>query len=481
MPTTQTFARLFTQSSKYILLVGAVLSIVTGLYLLFEYQVINRNAINLLWRINNELPATDSQSPILYYSIQFISSITNLSAITVAHFIMLSAHAGIIVFSLKIVKTLNFSITSQWAVIFLLISHPAYNDFRTYIIAEPIYWLCWLAAIYAILTYHRTHLIYVIFVWLGLFFIASYISILAWLWIFVFPFGLLFWSSWRKKSVIYALIAYVIIATILFYIPFHDERSGFQIFFDIFHDINQFFKQTLANFASDWLDADDPWFAGVYLFSGGLSLILLRLVMSFGIVCGLLLLYCYNTRLYTVMSRSQRQFLLYVVIFDILSLSFISILEFNFVSSIYFSTAFILLLFAALGLATIFRKIYFAKYPKHYVLIFVWFMVAYFASSYLSFGPNKAYLKSAGLDYENSSKVYSNNGLFLFYADKNPNELTNPEFINFIGEKTPFYYAFDQGRDEQSVPTNLVETAIVAEYMNEHQDKIIIYYITPKN
>ncbi len=136
----QTLRQLAMVVYRYPLVSMAVLAVLTNIYLIFDYGVVNRSALSMLWAV--EQGSTDNASVSVFSQlISGVHSLTGLSYIHSAYFLTIASYTGIALLLLLISRWLGFSLLAQWSLIFLLLSHPNFCDFRSYIIVEPLFWL----------------------------------------------------------------------------------------------------------------------------------------------------------------------------------------------------------------------------------------------------------------------------------------------------------------------------------------------------
>ncbi len=467
------------------------ISLITGIYLFYDIGVINASSLEFFWNIeslNGFYSEIYSDHGFFALCIALLSKVTGFSLETSGQVIMLFSHGFIAVFLLLIAKDLKFSNLSCWVLIFLLLAHSSYNNFRSYIISEPIYWLLWLSAIYVLIKYYKKNLPLVLAVWVFNLLIATQVNIVAWFWLLLFPIGLLFWPKWQRKSVVYALLIYLVLVTIALFIPIYDGISAYETFVDSFWENSSSFAEMLNLKSSDWVQ-DDEFMSTIFIFSGAFSLVLVRSVVAFGLIGTFLAIYAFVKKQTNIIMTSKFQFLLYLLIFDILSTVILFIFSINKNSTVYFTSTFILLLFACLGLSYILKKIQFNKYTKLTSLVIVWILVGYFASGLISFGPNKSYQKKAGVylksNKEKQTKLISNSRYVLFYSQNNPENQVDVEQIkkriiraNLIKEKLVLAFRLNRKR---TIPVFLENKKIALEFQNKRGDKVLIYYFDRVN
>ncbi|MGY0399389.1 MAG: hypothetical protein ACWIPH_05535 [Ostreibacterium sp.] len=457
-----------------------VLALLSNLYLIADSGVVNRSSILLLWKLAN-LPTTDvSGFGILGQMVFWCAHLLGISVITAGHLLMVFCFMGISLLLLLIARYLEFSLMSQWALIFLVLSNVSFNDFRGYIIIEPIFWLLWLLAIYLLLVLHKKWTIVSIGLWLCLFLLATRFSVVAWFWLLLFPFGALFWRPWRRKSVAYALIGYAIIVSLLLILPVYQGISPIQWFRETILTHPETLLNALSLSNNNWLPEGDYMMSGVFIFSGATSLVAVRTLISLGVIPLLLVIYSVMRQQYKVVNPDYFRILIYVLGFDIFISVIMLILAADRASILSFSSCFLLLLFATLGLSYIFKKIQQQQYSRLTVLIIVWSMVAYFASGFIIFGPQKTHIKVAAQAFatepHGSDPVYSNDGYFLFYQNKKPSSLLSVSMAERLSKSQSFYYGYSKNRN-RDLPVFWQEQTPIATFANRHGDQLLIYHL----
>lgn len=461
-------------SYRHPLIIGVLLSVLTSLYLINDYAIVNRSALPMLWSLSE---SNDQASDIFSYLICMIASTFDCSVVTAAHALMVMLHAILTALLLLMARVLSFSILSQWAVIVLLLAHPNYNDFRAYILPEPLFWCLWLLAIYLLLLFYRHHTVIAIVLWLSIFLIATQLNVAAWFWLLLFPFGAIVWRPWRRKSVAYALIGYAIIVAGLLFLPLNEGVSPIAWFVDNVVKNPARLLDMLSINDSNWVKEENDLMAGVFVFSGASSLVTVRTIISFGIACVLLTIYGAIHKQYRIIESNQRRILVYAVVFDVSISVVLFLLGEDSHSILAFSASFLLLFFAALGLSYIVKNIYAKRYSRLTVLVLVWCFVAYIANGFIIFGPKKSYIKSAGTAFVNDfngQPIYSNDQFFLFYVKKSPNVTLSVEQAEQLSQFESFYYAYAKNRNHD-LPTFLVDKSVVKRYRNRRGDQLILY------
>lgn len=457
-----------------------VLAVLTNLYLIADYEVVNRSALKMLWSLAH--PDGVSENSILSQGIAAVHWLTGLDYVSSAHLLMIVAYTGIAVLLLLIADLLNFSLLSQWALIFLLLSHPNFNDFRSYIIVEPLFWLLWLLAIYNLLCFHKQQTILSVFLWLGIFLLATRLSVAGWFWLLLFPFGALFWKPWRRKSVSYALLGYAVTVGILLFLPIYHGVSPIHWLQESILANPQPLFETLRLNNNNWVKDGDTLMSAVFVFSGAASLILVRVMVGLGIACLFLLGYAVVKKQYQVIHYDYLRIIVYAIIFDFFIAVVLLILSADQSTVLSFSMTFLLLLFAALGLSYVFKKMSSGRYSRLTVLVIVWCMVAYFASGFIIFGPRQEHLKRAGLSFIKDNPkaiIYSNNEQFLFYADKNPKVSLSVSTAESLADNEQFYYAYAKNR-HADLSDFWQSKEPISRYANSHGDELLIYEINEK-
>ncbi|PIE46235.1 MAG: hypothetical protein CSA44_00700 [Gammaproteobacteria bacterium] len=466
---------------RHPLVSGIILSFFSGLYLINDFAIVNRSALIPLWQLAQGDSAT--ALGITGSLIASFSQLFDLSMIDAGHLLMLLLHMGITGVMVAIATVLRFSLLSRWALLLLLLAHPNYNDYRTYIITAPLFWLLWLTALLILLLWYRRHSIAVISLWLVLFLVATRLELVAWFWLLLFPFGALVWKPWRRKSVAYALIGYALVVGILLFLPLYQGESPMLWFIEMIkNNPNQLSK--LINISdSNWVKEENRLMAAIFIFSGASSLMIIRTLIAFGVVCSGLSIYAIMRKQYHIIAQDQRRIIQYAIAFDILISVMLFIADTEKQSLLGFSTSFLLLFFAALGLSYICKKIQNGGYSKVSVLVIVWCVVAYLATGFIIFGPRKAHIKQAAeifISEHPKTPVYSNNQFFLFYGDKDPASILAPEIAKYLRQQQAFFYAYEKNRN-QALPDFLAQETPRYSYQNRHGDTILVYYLAPLN
>lgn len=459
------------------LVLGMVLSILTSCYLIADYQVVNASAMSLLWELS-ALPrqVTDEVNSVLGQLIIVVGQTFGLSAVSAGYLMMVVCHAVLTGLMLLIARRLSFSLMSQWALLVVLLSHPNYNDFRSYIIAEPLFWVCWLLAIYILLCWYRKHTVIAIALWLMIFLVASQLSVAAWFWLLLFPFGALFWRPWRRKSVAYALVGYAMIVAVLLMLPLYESRSPIAWFIETVVRNPNLILDALSLSDSNWMADESYLMSGVFVLSGATSLMLVRTLIAFGIVCVLLALFALKHKRYRIIEPDLLRIIGYAIGFDIFIAVMLLVLGEDDGSVLAFSTSFLLFFFAALGLSFIAKNTQEGRYSRMTVLVAVWCFVAYLASGFIIFGPRKTHIKIAGQESTHlvEQNLYSNSEIFLFYTKQNPKRLMSPEQIERLRSVKTFYYAYEKNR-HRDLPSFLAEKTPLEQYRNRRGDQLLVY------
>ncbi len=287
-----------------------VLAVLTNLYLIADFDVINRSSLRAIWLLKTSHGENVSSLGDLGHLIWLVHRVFGLSVVSSGHLIMVVCFSAIALVLIAMARFLSFSLTSQWALIFLLLSHPSFNDFRSYIIVEPLFWLFLLIALYILFRFHRSHSLLAIFSWFVILLVASRINIAAWFWLLLFPFGALFWKPWRRKSVSYALLGYAVIVGVLLLLPIYNGISPFQWLKESILTNPETLSQALSLENNNWTQEGDKFMTGVFIFSGATSLIIIRLLISFGLVCAFLATYSVVRKQYKVIKLSFMLFYL---------------------------------------------------------------------------------------------------------------------------------------------------------------------------
>lgn len=455
------------------LLSGIFLSIASSIYLIFDYAIVNRSALSLLWQLSHH--PSDAKGAFAWL-IHQLAPLFNQHIVTAGHCLMIICHAVLMALLLLIAKQLFFSKATRWALILLLLAHPSYNDFRAYIIVEPVFWCLWLSAVYFLLVNYRQRTIATIIVWLLLFLLATLFSVTAWFWLLLFPFGALFWRPWQRKSVAYALLGYALIVSLLLVLPVYQGISPIHWLITTVVKNPHSLIDVLDLNQSNWVKEENSLMASIFVFSGATSLVVIRTLLAFGVACVGLAIYALMRKQYTIIDYDRRRILVYVAIFDWFISVLLFVLDNDSGSIISFSASLLLFLLSALGLSYVFKKIALARYSRLSVLVIVWCIVAYVASGFIIFGPRKDYVREAGEFTQNiaDSPVYSNDQFFLFYANKNPSETIGIERLTSDNRATPFYYAYEKNRN-RDLPQLLSNLVPMATFSNQRGDKLLIY------
>lgn len=452
-----------------------ILAVMSNCYLIADYAVVNRSSFQMLWSLSHQQGGDGST---LSHIIAAIADVTSLNYIDAGHVLMVVVYAGIALLMVLIARLFGFALVTQWALIFLLLSHPTFNDFRSYIIVEPLFWLLWLLAIYWLLKLYKTHTILGIFLWLGILLLATRLSVAAWFWLLLFPFGALFWRPWRRKSVAYALLGYALVVGVLLFLPLYQGHSAFSWLQEsiIANPEPLFNALRLSN--NNWVKEGDTLMSGVFVFSGATSLIVMRAGISLSIACVILAVYAVVKKQQQVFKYDYLRIIIYAIIFDFFITVILLLLSADNTSVLSFSVCFLLLLFSALGLSYVFKKIYLGQYSRPHVVVIIWCLVAYFASGFIIFGPKQDYLKEAGKDFlqhHPQDTVYSNDSYFLFYANKNPATTMQLETAIGLSHTSSFYYAHRQSR-KRELPISLQPIKPIKTFANERGDRLILYW-----
>ncbi|PIE42031.1 MAG: hypothetical protein CSA47_02340, partial [Gammaproteobacteria bacterium] len=353
---------------RYPLAGGVLLSMLSSVYLIHDFAVVNRSALADLWRLQQPDSVADSVFDSLLLALSRWFAVDVVGA---GHLLMIIVHALLLVLLLLIAKQLCLAKISRWALIFLLLAHPSYNDFRAYILPEPLFWCVWLFAIWVLLKYYRSHTIAAIISWFVVFLLATQLTVAAWFWLLLFPFGALFWKPWRRKTVAYALLGYAVIVSILLFLPVYQGISPLDWVIETVVNNPNSLAEVLGLNQSNWVKEENSLMAGVFVFSGATSLVVIRVLIAFGLVCGGLVLYAVLRRQYTIIDQERLRILIYVAAFDL----FISVLLFVLDkggSLVSFSLSLLLFLPAALGLSYIFKKMATQRYSRLSTLVIVW-------------------------------------------------------------------------------------------------------------
>lgn len=458
---------------RYPLAMGVLLSLISGLYLIADYGVINRSALSMLWQLQQPTPVASTPFAALILT---ISQVFHIGVVTAAHALMVVSYALITALLLLIAKRLYFAKISRWALIFLLLAHPSFNDFRAYVIVEPLFWCCWLLAVYVLLVYYRKATVLAIVAWLALFLLATQLTVAAWFWLLLFPFGALVWRPWRSKSVSYALLGYAAIVGVLLFLPVYHGETPIQWFRDTVVNNPSSLSEVLGLNQSNWVKEENTLMAGVFVFSGALSLLLIRTAISFGVVSLGLAIYAVVRRQYQIIDAERLRILQYIIAFDLSISVVLFVLDNDSGSVISFSVCLLLLLLSALGLSYVFKKMHTGRYSRLSVLVIVWCLVAYLASGFIIFGPRKDYLQAAGQYSRQLTDLplYSNDQFFLFYADKNPDKTSHWEQLQAVSHIQSFYFAYEKNRN-RALPKTLQALKPIKTFANRRGDKVLIY------
>lgn len=460
------------------LLMGVILSVLSSIYLIADFGVVNRSSLPLLWALREH----HNDVGLFGQLIQGISRLFSLDFVRAGHALMICCHALLMALLLLIAKQLYFAKPSRWALILLLLAHSSYNDFRAYIIVEPLFWCCWLLAIYVLLLYYRQRTILAIAVWFFTFLFATQFVVAAWFWLLLFPFGALVWKPWRRKSVAYALLGYTAIVTILLFLPVHRGETPLQWLMATWADNPDSLSAVLGLNQSNWVKEENSLMAGVFVFSGATSLVVIRTLISLGIACVGLAVYALLRRQYAIVDSDRLRILLYVAVFDLLISVVLFVIDKDNDSLVSFSVSLLLFFLAALGLSYVFKKMVNANYSRLTVLVIVWCLVAYIASGLIIFGPRKDYLRGAGefAQQYQDLPLYSNDPFFLYYAAENPNRTTAWEAIQVATDDYGFYYAYEKNRN-RDLPQTLQAYTPIDRFANQRGDSLLIYRFLPKN
>lgn len=462
------------------LMMVVVLSLLSQLYLIADFGVVNRSSLYLLWALEHHQYRHFVGSYELGRIIQVIAYVVGGDYVFAAYVLMIVCHVGISLLLLLIAQRLSFSLQSQWALIFLLLSHPTYCDFRSYILIEPIFWLCWLLGVCILLYFYKKHTIISIFSWLIIFLLATQLSVAAWFWLLLFPFGTLIWRPWRRKSVAYALLGYAVVVSALICLPVYQGTSPLNWFLETVVSNPEPILEVLRLNNNNWIQEGDTLMSSIFILSGATSLVLVRMLISFGVASFFLSTYAMLKKQYAIIVSDYLRIIIYALLFDFFIAVILLILAADNTSVLSFSSCFLLLLFAALGLSYVFKKLQTNSYTRLSSLVIVWCLVAYFASGFIIFGPKRVYLKKAANQLSavttQTDTIYSNSDYFLFYTGKNPNQITPlAEIMGRVkNEQEPLYYAFDKNR-HGDLPELLKPYVPLMTFANRHGDKVMIY------
>ncbi len=455
-----------------------VLAVLTNLYLIFDYGVVNRSALSMLWSIGQG--STDSPSVSVFSQlIVGVHSLTGLSYVNSAYLLMIVSYTGIAVLLLLIAQWLGFSLLAQWSLIFLLLSHPNFCDFRSYIIVEPLFWLLWILAIYLLLRLYKTHTILAIVYWLVLFLCATRFSVAAWFWLLLFPFGALFWKPWRRKSVAYVLLGYAIIVGVLLFLPIYYGTTPINWLQETIIANPQPLFDALRLKDNNWVKEDDILMSIVFVFSGAGSLILIRTMISLSIICLILAVYSVLKKQYRIINYDYLRIVIYAIIFDFIIAVTLLVLSADRSSVLSFSISLLLLLLAAQGLSYVFQKMAMGSYSRVSFLVIIWCLVAYFASGFIIFGPRKDHFREAGEYFAQNyaeQALYSEDSLALFYANRNPVMKLDRNDAEHVSQITNFYYAYAKNHHNE-LPPFWQSQEVIARFHNDRNDELIIFYL----
>lgn len=460
------------------LLSGVVLSVLTSLYLIYDFAIVNYGALDMLWNIIQHNASPDSVPLRVAGSelIAVISAWLSVDVVFAGHFLMVVVHALITAVLLLIARRLEFSQMTQWALILLLLSHPNYNDFRAYIIVEPLFWLLWLAAVYCLLRWYRQRSILAIVLWLSLLLIGTYLSIAGWFWLLLFPFGALFWKPWRRKSVGYTLLGYAVIVGVLLFLPLYQGVSPIEwLMQSVVHNPNPLAE--VLSLDNNWVKEEDRLLSSIFVLSGASSLIIVRLLIMLSIASLFLLVYAVLKKQYSIIESNLLRIMVYAVVFDVFISVVLLVLAKDGESILSFSTVFLCLFFSALGLSYVFKKMRAGHYSRLMVLVIVWCLVAYVANGFIIFGPKKDFLKTAAQEFvatHPTVTVHSNDALFLFYAGRSPDDVIESEYTPLLNSKGSAYFAYSKSR-KRDLPQRWQGLTPLATYANRRGDQLLIF------
>ncbi len=468
------FTPIFQMGYRYPLLMGVILTIFSSCYLIVDYGVVNSSSLQILWQLqhNDGLPETA-----LGQIIWTIAKVFSLDYVFVGYLLMVMCHTFITVFLLLIAKLLYFSKLTRWALLFLLLCHPSYCDFRAYIIIEPVFWALWLGAVYAVLRYHKENTLLAIGIWFTILLICTHLTVSAWFWLLFFPFGALFWKPWRRRSVTYALLGYAIIVTVLLFLPIYGGQSPLQWFVETVINNPNVIIDVLGINQSNWVKEEDTLVASIFIITGATSLVIIRGAIVFGIISVVLAVYAVLKKQYRIANTEYMRILLYIVAFGTAITVIAFILDRDSGSLIPFSISLLLFLLAALGLSYVFRKIAHNRYSRLSTLVIIWVLVGYFASGFIIFGPKKDYLREAG-EFTQKQKyypVYSNHSTVQFYLGNDPSKPSELEDIVPLIGYNDFYYAYAKHR-HSDIPQELGIYTPIHSFRNPRGDKVLIYH-----
>lgn len=462
------------------LLSVVLLALLSNAYLVSDYAVINRSSLDMLWQLDSGFPVVSGHLQELAWLVEHLSTWFSINVVFAGYGLMAVAYTLIAVLMLLIARGLRCSLLTQWALIFLLLSHPSFCDFRSYILIEPIFWVLWLLAVYLLIIGYREHTVWVICAWLVIFLVAGLINIAAWFWLLLFPFGALFWKPWRRRSVSYALLCYAALVAVLLFLPLYQGQSAISYLQETLLNNPDFIANALSLPNNNWVRDGDGLMSGVFVVSGASSLVLIRTLISLSGACLVLLVYAVMKKQYRVLNSDHLRLLIYLIVFDLFISIALLILGQDSESILSFSTCLLLLLFSALGLSYVFKKMATEQYSRLSVLVIVWAMVAYFASGFIIFGPKQEHLKHAGQYFSThfpNNVVYSNDDYFLFYSGDNPDNTLMPQAAEELSEITDFYYAYNRHR-KVNLPTFWARQQPIKRFANRHGDELLIYRLS---
>ncbi|MPV85157.1 hypothetical protein [Ostreibacterium oceani] len=461
--------------------VGMLLSVISGVYLIADYGIINRAALLPMWQLQQMELTQPAQSPYEVFGIlgvvgHWLHDGLGLSLTASVYGLLLVVHAGIIGLILLITQRLQLALLTQWILLFLVLCHPNYNDFRTYLMNEPIYWLIWLVGVYVLLRFYRERPVFTGIIWIVLFLLAGQLSLAAWFWLLLFPFGAFLIKDWRSKSVFIALVCYAAVMILLMLFPLYHGESPLHFFIEIAGQTNRLSDWLRLNNAA-WLDESDRLIPAIFVFSGATSIVLIHMMMSLGLVCGLLAFYAWRKKQYQVVHSAYLSLLIYVFIFDILVAILLWVFAAEYSGLYFFASVFLIFILAALGLSYVFKKLLTHRYPRHFSLVIIWCLVAYFASGYIIFGPTKTHIKAAG-SYAKATltdyPIYANDETFLYYAGRHPEHTASPTFVTELQQIRTFYYAYNKNR-KRALPEILANKEPIYQTANSHNDILYLY------
>lgn len=462
------------------LLLGIVLSILSSWYLIIDWGVVHKASLDMLWDISQyNRHASDTLHIPGSQVIAIVSRWFALDVVTAGYWVMVVTHALIVAVVVLIAQQLSFSLLSQWALLFLLLAHSNYNDFRTYITIEPLFWLLWLSAIYVLLRWHRSQSVMAIGLWLILLLIATRLNVAAWFWLLLFPFGALMWKPWRRKSVAYALLGYAVVVGVLLFLPLYHNYSPWSWLQKTVLNNPNLLAEVLS-LDNNWVKNNDPVLSGIFVISGASSLILVRLLIMLSIAGVGLAIYGVQKRQYQMMTHDKLRIVVYAIGFDVFISVILLVLGEDKASILSFSTIFLCLLFSASGLSYIFKKIQAGHYSRLSVLVIVWCLVAYIASGFIIFGPKHGYRKAAAdffVAHYPQQVIGSNDSAFLFYTGSNPNDITeSDDVIALSKQQRPKFYGYVKSRKKQ-LPIAWQGIEPIAIFSNPRGDQLRIYQL----